>query len=126
MALDHKALIEFNKFTLALAAASFTYAFEKLLPAEGSGARLLILAVLILLFASAFCAVLLFALATAAQHRTEAKAKELDGLIEMLGTAHAIFLAMGLLVLGGLLTPRIFADPVPKPTGCCSDQRTLP
>jgi hypothetical protein len=47
---DFKALIEFNKYTLALSAASFAYALDKFTPPTTSGGRLLLLLVLATFF----------------------------------------------------------------------------
>jgi len=121
-AMNLEGLIEFNKYTLALAAASFAYALEKFVPMQSTGGRCLLLALLGVFLLSAVFGVVLFAIATAALHRDAPRAAALRPTISKLGIAHALLLCVGLLVLGGMLVPRVLAEPSAKaaPCRCCT------
>jgi hypothetical protein len=119
-AMDFKALIDFNKFTLALAAACFAYSLEKLVPMPTQTGRYLVLGLLAIFMLSTLCAVVLFAVATAALHRDDAQAEKLKPLISRLGVAHAGLLCIGLLVLGGMLVDRVLTEPPKTKPVCCA------
>ena len=120
-ALDFEGLIEFNKYTLALAAGGFAYSLEKLVPAPTPVGRCLVLGLLALFLVSILCGVMLFAIATKAKHpRNPATAKSgMESNIARFGTAHAVTLTVALLLLGGMLVPRILATPSASPTCPC-------
>ena len=71
--MDFKALIDFNKYTLALAAGGFVYALEKFVPMESWGGRYLLLGLLVTFLCSALLGVAIFAGATAALHADPVK-----------------------------------------------------
>ncbi|WP_425259963.1 hypothetical protein ACPOLB_03745 [Rubrivivax sp. RP6-9] len=110
--MDFKALIEFNKYTLALAAACIAYALEKFIPALTFGDQVQLLFVLGAFFASALLGVVIFATATAAQHPNRADTRDkLAKIIAPLGTAHTFFLVVGLLVFAWMLYSRVMTSP---------------
>jgi uncharacterized membrane protein YjgN (DUF898 family) len=124
---DFKGLIDFNKYTLALGAASFVYALEKAVPATRGLAWYVSLAALALLFVSVVVGVIIFAAATAALHVDDtakedvARKERITGYMPPLGTAHVLLLATGLLLLGGVLFERVISPtpPLPPPQ-CCA------
>jgi hypothetical protein len=117
--MDFKGLIEFNKATLALAAACFAYALEKFVPMPTTGGRYLVLALLAVFMLSLLCALALFAVATAALHREAGTTEDLETLIRNFGVAHMGLLFIGVLMLGGMLVDRVLAEPPKTPAGCC-------
>lgn len=109
--MDFKALIDFNKYTLALAAAGFVYALEKLAPMPTLQGRYLLFGLLLIFLLSCLFGVGVFAAATRALHSDGAEKENLERIIQKLGTTHAVLLAVGMLVLGAMIVPRIFAPP---------------
>jgi peptidoglycan/LPS O-acetylase OafA/YrhL len=123
---NFQGLIDFNKYTLALAAASFVYTLEKFVPMSTASARYLVLGVLIMFLASALLGILVFAASTRAMHGDKAEQKGLATWIRRFGTAHAVSLCIGLLVLGAMLYSRVIEPPAPvanRPCCCpCTPQ----
>ncbi len=119
--MNFSALIEYNKYTLALAAACFAYALEKFVPVPTEGQRFLVLFTLGMFFVCAVLGVIIFAAATAAQHPNKAgSAVAIGRLIRPLGMAHTALLVFGLLGLGYVVYERVMAPPeAQKPTACC-------
>jgi hypothetical protein len=119
--MNFQALIEFNKYTLALAAGCFAYTLEKFVPVPSDPERPLVLAVLGVFFVCALLAVIIFAAATAAQHpKKAAHAETIAKLIAPLGIGHTFLLIAGLFALGWLLYGRVVGAPeAPKPVACC-------
>lgn len=120
--MEFKALIEFNKYTLALSAASFAYALEKFVPMPTNGGRLPLLIVLGIFFVCALLGVIIFAAATSALHPSKAaKQASIARIIAPLGIAHTVLLVAGLLILGWMLYGRVMAAPeASKQTTCCA------
>jgi O-antigen ligase len=121
--MDFTALIDFNKYTLALAAACIAYSLEKFVPMPTPAGRYLVLVLLAIFMLSALCAVLLFAVATAALHRDKDNAAKLKPLIGRLGIAQMAFLCIGLVVLGGMLADRVLTEPQAPTPVCCVKER---
>ena len=97
--MDYKGVIDFNKYTLALAAGGLVYSFERL-PDFKSGFPIFVLLLLLFLFAIALVlAVLVFAAATRSLHLPDERKGELDGVIGGLGTSHAIALFVAIVIL---------------------------
>lgn len=111
--MNFEGLIDFTKYTLALAAASFVYTLETFVPASEPLERYVILAVLGVFLASSVAGMVIFAVCTKALHGKEkdrTRAKELMG---TLGTAHAVLLLTGMIGLGLMLVPRVLRAPEP-------------
>ncbi len=120
--MDYKALVDFNKYTLALAAAGFVYALEKLAPMESAAGRYLLLAVLGIFFLSIAFGVLVFAVATRAQHDTQNVSDRAKSLIRFFGLWHAILFGVGISVVAVILADRVLSPPAPDTqVVCCCD-----
>jgi heme/copper-type cytochrome/quinol oxidase subunit 2 len=119
--MDFKALIEFNKYMLALSAASFAYALEKLVPMATDDGRRWVVALLVILFVCVLLGVFIFAAATSAQHPKKAADKEsIEKKIAPMGVAHTTLLIVALGILGYLVYPRVMAAPAaPAKVACC-------
>lgn len=118
--MDFTALIDFNKYTLALAAACIAYSLEKFVPMPTPAGRYLVLVLLAIFMLSTLCAIALFAVATAALHRAKEKAEELKPLIRRFGIAHVSLLCIGLVVLGGMLVDHVLTEPQASTPVCCA------
>lgn len=120
--MNFNALVEYNKYTLALAAACFAYALEKFVPMPTARERFLVLFTLVMFFVCAVLGVIIFAAATAAQHPKKAgSADAIARLIGPLGMAHTALLVLGLLGLGYLVYERVMDPPkASKPSECCA------
>jgi hypothetical protein len=125
---DFKGIIDFNKYTVAVAAASFVYALEKFVPMPTSAGRWFIVAVLLTFLASAILGVTIFAASTAAQHATQERKERLQKAVPRLGSAHAVLLCVGLLALGGMILERAMTAPglVAAPQCCCTQPSDKP
>jgi len=101
--LDFKALIDFVKYTLALAAAELAYAVEAF--RDGGVARGTALGILGTLFVSLLLGILVFAAATSALHpqKKEGVKESLQKIIKHAGTVHSILLVIGTAWLGVVL-----------------------
>ncbi len=98
--MNYKALIDFNKYTLALATAGLIYTFERL-PEFKQGFPIFVLLALLVLFAvSLLLAIALFAAATRALHLPQDRDGELDGAIRHLGRWHSGLLFTAIIILG--------------------------
>ena len=119
--MDFKALVDFNKYTLALAAGGFVYALEKFVPMETPGGRYLLLGLLSILLLSVLLGVAIFAAATAALHADDIRKQRIEAYIRWFGVTHSILLCVGMLVLGGMLYDRVMSLPKQQTqqTCCC-------
>lgn len=123
--MDFKGLIDFNKYTLAVAAAGFVYALEKFVPMPTLAGRWLLLALLGVFLLSAVSGVLVFAVATKALHAGDSnRQRKIEDLIARLGATHAVLLLIGLLGLGAMLVDRIMSEPpsIQEQSCCCPQQ----
>ena len=114
---------EFNKYTLALAAAAFAYALEKLFPAGSILARNWALGLLAFLLAATIFGILLFAAATAGKHaeaqQDAARIQKVAKSIRWLGITHATLIVIALVILGVMLFQRILNPPPTEAPKCC-------
>jgi hypothetical protein len=110
-----ESLIDFNKYTLALAAAAFAYALEKL--SSGTSNHVATIATLSILAISTLAGILLFSVATSASHYVASGSADIPTLhlnaIRWLGTFHSVLLTIGIVLLGGLLLAQLLAPPEP-------------
>ena len=108
-------LIDFNKYTLALAGACFVYSLEKL--SSGAGSQVATIATLSILAISTLAGILLFSVATSASHYMTPGSSDIPAghriLIGWLGILHSALLAIGVVLLGVLLFKGFFATPEP-------------
>jgi ABC-type multidrug transport system fused ATPase/permease subunit len=111
---DFKAVIELVKYTLALSAACFAYALDKLVPAPTLCAKWFVLSVLILFLIAALAGIVIFSSATAALHGDAARSKRQEKFIQPLAYIHILALIAGVLLLGGNLIGRVFTDAPPS------------
>lgn len=109
--MNFEALIEFNKYTLALAAGGFVYALEKLGPMATLEGRIFLLAVLVLFLISAMLGLLVFAAATSGLHSESGPSEGLTRKIRTFGVAHAVTLCLAMLLLGGMLYDSVMHPP---------------
>ena len=110
MAMNFEGVIDFTKYTLALAAAGLVYTFETFIPAPSAIGRFLALSVMLIFLIASIAGVFIFAVSTAALHdasRETAARKR----IKILGVAHSVLLVVGMAALGGMLVPKILAPP---------------
>lgn len=105
-------LIDFNKYTLAVAAGCFVYAMEKIPPVESDAAGVVLGTTLLSLAVASLCGVLVFFVATSAAHYKvkggSIPSEHLDW-IRRLGISHSIALLVGVILLVGMLVPRVFS-----------------
>ncbi len=111
-----ESLIDFNKYTLALAAAAFAYALEKL-PSGASG-HVATIATLSVLAVSTLTGILLFSVATSASHHVASSRSDIPALhlnaIRWLGTLHSVLLTIGVISLGTVLLAQLFSRAEPS------------
>lgn len=107
--MDFKAIIDLVKYTLALSAACFVYALEKLVPAPPEG-RWQVLALLGMFVISAVAGIFIFSAATAAQHGNPKREERQKKRIRWAAYIHIGFLALGVLLLGGKLVERVLTE----------------
>lgn len=120
MNFDFEALIDFNKYTLALAAAGFVYALEKLVPVETEAERWALLGLLAVLLLSVVLGIVLFAAATAGRHGSDDRKRQIANYIPCLGVIHSILLVVGMVWLGLMLYDQVLAMPIAQaPIACC-------
>lgn len=117
--MDYKGLIDFNKYTLALAAAGFVYALEKFVPMETQAGRYLLLGLLAVLFISILSGVALFAAATAALHADSGRRQRIRNSIPWFGVAHTILLCIGMILLGIMLHNKVMSVPQAETPVAC-------
>jgi hypothetical protein len=106
-------LIDFNKYTLAVSAGCFVYAMEKVPPVGSGVAGVVLGATLVLLAAASVFGVLVFFVATSAAHyKIEGGAIPGEHLewIRRLGISHSVALLLGVVLLVGILVPRVFSS----------------
>ncbi len=118
--MNWESLIEFNKYTVALAAAGFVYTLEKFVPMPTPEGRWFVLLVLSMFLMSLIFGILVFSTATTALSADEVKKKVAEERIPRYGIPHAVLLIVAMLAVGGMLIQRVLAAP-PKPllTVCC-------
>jgi hypothetical protein len=124
--MDFKAIIDLVKYTLALTAACFVYALEKLVPVPTELGRWLVLALLALFVISALAGIFIFSSATAALHGDKHKAARQQRRIELAAYIHIGLLGLGILLLGGMLVDRVLTEVPKPPVICCSPVPTKP
>jgi len=120
--LDYKAVIDFNKYTLALAAAGFVYVLEKFTPLTFGLVFVTVTFTLFLFLVSILAGICLFAIATSGLH-TQPESETHSRLIKVFGITHASCVALAMLILGILVFSQlVFTDPKPEaaPTCCCT------
>jgi hypothetical protein len=121
-----EAIIDLVKYTLAITAACFVYALEKLLPAPSELGRWLLLGLLTLFIISALAGIFIFSSTTAALHGDKDKAARQQRRIERAAYIHIGLLGLGVLFLGGKPVERVLTE-VPRPSVvCCSSVPTKP
>lgn len=108
-------LIDFNKYTLALAAAGVIFTLDTFVPAATSAMRWTVLVLLAMFLASATLGVLVFSVCTKALHGDAAAKQAAIDRLPGLGTAHATLLVLPLIGIGVLLVPHVLAPPQPPP-----------
>ena len=118
--MDFKAIIDLVKYTLALTAACFVYALEKLVPVPTELGRWLVLALLTLFVISALAGIFIFSSATAALHGDKDKAARQQRRIERAAYIHIGLLGLGVLLLGGKLVERVLTEAPKSPVVWCS------
>ena len=125
--LDYKAVIDFNKYTLALAAAGFVYVLEKFTPLTFGLVFVTVTFTLILFLVSILAGICLFAIATSGLHTQPEsethKSKTHSRLIKVFGITHASCVLLAMLILGILVFSQlVLTDPKPEvaPTCCCT------
>src|SRR6185369_9789413 len=118
-AMDFRAIIDLVKYTLALTAACFVYALEKLVPAPTERGRWLVLALLAVFVVSALAGIFIFSSATKALHGKDEAALQ-EPRIERAAYIHLVLLALGVLLLGGKLVERVLTEVPKPPVVCCS------
>lgn len=122
--MDFKGLIDFNKYTVALASVGFVYTLEKFVPMPTFAGRLLVLALLITFLASAILGVAIFAVSTGALHGNPERKARAEKRIAPLGIWHTVFLCIGMIALAVMLSFRVMAapEPIAKPQCCCTHE----
>lgn len=119
MVLNFDGVIDFTKYTLALAAAAFIYVIEKFTPAATSGGRAVTVGLLVVLLASSISGVLVLAASTAAPHANDVRKQRIIGLVGRFGTTHAVLLVAGLFGVGGLVFNQALSQPDDPPVTRC-------
>jgi hypothetical protein len=118
--MNFEGLIDFNKYTLAVAAGSFVYVLEKFVPMQTLPGRLFVLILLCVFLFSALLGVAVFAAATAALHADAARKQRIEAQINRMGIAHAALLCVGLLGLTPILYDRVMSPPKEqRQEACC-------
>lgn len=109
--MNFEAIIDLVKYTLAICAAGFVYALEKLTPAETETGRWFVLALLAIFTASSLCGIFIFSSATAALHGDRNRKERQKKLIEPAAYLHIGLLCLGVLLLGGRLADKVLTEP---------------
>ncbi len=97
---DFKAIIDFNKFTLALATGGLIYTFERIPEFKDGFPVFILLFLLALFFFSTVLGIALYAAATKSLHQDGKKKRNLDKAIEHLGSWHSGLLFAAVILLG--------------------------
>ncbi len=121
--MNYEALVDFNKYTLALGAGGFVYGLEKFASADSWVFVATVIALLCLL-ATVILGILIFAIATKAQHNASDSrlngqtAQNADGakLIQGFGVAHVLTLLTGMILLGVLIFTQVLFGESMAPT----------
>lgn len=117
--MNFEGLIDFNKYTLAVAAGSFVYVLEKFVPMQSLAGRMFVLVLLCIFLFSALLGVAVFAAATAALHADAARKQRIEARINQMGVAHAALLFVGLLGLAPILFDRVMSPPKQQGQEAC-------
>ena len=122
MSMNFTGVIDFTKYTLALAAAGFLYTLESFVPAPTAAGRAVVLVLMMLFLLAALSGVFIFAVSTAAMHDP---AREPDARVKIkrLGIAHLALLTVGMVALGAMLVPKVLAAPE-HPVASCPCMKT--
>ena len=117
--MNYEALIDFNKYTLALAAGGFVYGLEKFGGTSTGWVFLFSVLMHFTFLGTVIVGVLIFATATSSLHDSTRPGGG-NGLIRTLGIAHIAMLASAMVLLGILVSTQvIFADAAnSEPTPC--------
>lgn len=119
--MNYEAIVDFNKYTLALAAAGLVYTLEKFVPIKPPVTPILVVFLLALFLLAILLGVGVFATATSSLHGSEEGRTTRDRLISTLGVAHAATLALGTIILGSMLVNHVLtAKPQTTATCCCA------
>jgi hypothetical protein len=124
--MNFKAIIDLVKYTLALTAACFVYALEKLTPAPTAEERWLVLGLLAVFVIAALAGIFIFSAATAALHGDAERARRQQPLIKWAAYVHIGALGVGVLLLGGKLMNRVLTDLPKPPVVCCAPSPSKP
>lgn len=116
--MDHKGLIDFNKYTLTLAAGGFIYTLSKFVPVSEGGCRIGVLFILGFFLISMILGVLVFAAATASLHGDKNREASLKCPISWMGGLHAVCLVIGLGLLGVKLYSLVMSSPNQDKNNC--------
>ena len=118
-----ESLIEFNKYTLALAAGSFLYSIEKLLPPDNQLKQVIVATLLVILLVSLVTGVIVFSAATAASHATAAndneRIKKNQKIIGWSGATHSITLVVALIILAFIFIEKVTTIEVKPDCNLC-------
>jgi len=118
---DYKALIDFNKYTMALAAAGFGYTLEKFVPARSDFELIAVTILLFIFLLSTICGVLLFSTATASLHNSNSSFDKREKLVKRFGITHSLLLVFGMIGLGiGVFFLVWTSIPETKDLCCCA------
>lgn len=123
--MDWKGLIQFNKYTVTLAAVGFAYTLEKFVPMPTAEERWVVVLILGTFLLSLIFGILIFATATTALSAGQGVTSDAEKLIPRLGIPHLVLLGVAMVAVGVLLIRRVLADP-PKPVAvaCCCASAT--
>jgi hypothetical protein len=123
--MEWKSLIEFNKYTVWLAAVGFAYTLEKFVPMPNAEQRGFVVLILCAFLLSLIFGILIFATATTVQSVDEAGKENAEKLMPWIGIPHLVLLGIAMLAVGVLLIQRVLADPpTPAPVACCCASAT--
>lgn len=127
--MDYRAIIDFNKYTLALASGGLLYAFGLLPKLPDYRSEVAVFGTLFLFLAAAVCGIIIFAAATKALHHADepAKNEQRDKIIRGAGAVHSLSLFLAVLALGIVMIAEAYAglgEPPQKPDcSCCQCQK---
>lgn len=126
--MDYKAIIDFNKYTLALAAAGFVYALNNYEHPATTTTYWAVLVMLFLFIFSTLVGILVSSTATSRLHKEVSQRPKPDYLIQYFGITHITSLVVAMLILGGLVFSQFIdqnRNPLPKkePTCCCTHRQ---
>jgi len=123
--MEWKSLIEFNKYTVALAAVGFAYTLEKFVPMPTAEERWFVVLILCTFLLSLIFGILIFATATTALSADEDAKTDAEKRMPWFGIPHLVLLGVAMLAVGVMLILRVLADPPkPVPVACCCASAT--